>query len=301
MNAYEELVSFVAAKANYDNYYAIAETVSNLGLEASTWPYADPELKSAFERTLANAPQNADDAVVKAEALYTELRAYVESNTAAVRYHGEDFTSYIANAQGLSTSGWTGSSNFWTLNNEPYTDAEGNSNYAYIDVNSVTSFTLSQQLNNLPAGYYVLTTTARAQTGISQYQLFAENSIGTRTTHDIPVVGNSGGLFGRGWNDVFLTFVQPEAGNATIGVEASNSVNLWMSAARFRLYRLEATGDINDDGKVDVLDLTITINKKLGEEPPVFNAIHADMDYSGGLSLLDITMLINKILAQPNE
>ena len=292
---------FVVAKASYDNYYAIAETVSNLGLEDSLWPYADAELKAAFERTLADAPQNAADAVLKAEALYTELRAYVESNAAAARYQGEDFTPYITNAQGLITDGWTGSGNFWTLNNEPYTDAEGNSNYSYIDVNSVTSFTLSQQLANLPAGYYVLTTTARAQTGISHYQLFAENAIGTRTTQDIPAIGNSGGFFGRGWNDVFLTFVQPEAGNVTIGVEASNSVNLWMSAARFRLYRMEATGDVNDDGKVDVLDLTIAINKQLGEDPAVFNAIHADMDYSGGFSLLDITMLINKILTQPKE
>ena len=239
--------------------------------------------------------------MLKAEALNTSLRVYVESNAAAVRYNGEDFTSYITNAQGTSTDGWTSSSNCWTLNNEPYTDAEGNSNYSYIDVNSVTSFTLSQQLANLPQGYYVLTTTARAQTGISHYQLFAENAQGTRITQTIPAIGNTGGLFGRGWNDVFLTFVQPATGNATIGVEASNSTNLWMSAARFRLYRLEATGDVNNDGKVNILDLTILINKLLGEQPEVFNDIQADLNYSGDHSILDLTMLINIILSQPIE
>ena len=115
-------------------------------------------------------------------------------------------------------------------------------------------------------------------------------------------MGNTGGLFGRGWNDAFLTFVQPEEGTATIGVEASNgTTNFWMSAARFRLYRLEATGDVNDDGKVNILDLTIAINKLLGEEPSVFNAINADLNYSGSHSLVDITELINKILSQPAE
>ena len=293
--------AFVAAKVSYDNYYAIAAVISNLGLEDSEWPYADTTLRTAFQETLAAAPQNAADAVLKAEALNTSLRVYVESNAAAVRYNGEDYTSYITNAQGISTDGWTSSSNCWTLNNEPYTDAEGNSNYSYIDVNSVTSFTLSQQLANLPQGYYVLTTTARAQTGISHYQLFAENAQGTRTTQDIPAIGNTGGLFGRGWNDVFLTFVQPATGNATIGVEASNSTNLWMSAARFRLYRMEATGDVNNDGKVNILDLTILINKLLGEQPEVFNAIQADLNYSGDHSILDLTMLINIILSQPIE
>ena len=114
-------------------------------------------------------------------------------------------------------------------------------------------------------------------------------------------MGNSGGLFGRGWNDAFLTFVQPNNGSATIGVEASNNTNFWMSAARFRLYRLEATGDVNNDGKVNILDLTIAINKLLGEEPLVFNAINADLNYSGNHSLVDITELINKILSQPAE
>ncbi len=293
--------AFVAARAAYDNYYAVAASIESLGLDDSTLPYADPTLRTAFGELATATPQNAADAVLKAEGLYAALRAYVESNAEAAKYGGQDFTSSSANAAGGATDGWSGSSNFWTLNNEPYTDAEGNSNYAYIDVNSVSSFTLTQQLTDLPRGYYVLTTTARAQTGISKYQLFADNVNGDRTTKDIPVIGNSGGVFGRGWNDVFLTFVQPEQGNATIGVEAANSSNLWMSAARFRLYRLEADGDVNDDGEVDILDLTIAINKRLGDQPAVFNEIRADMNYDGEFSVVDITMLINKILTQPKE
>ena len=293
--------AFVAAKESYDNYYAVATVIEALGIEESAWPYADVSLKSAYEEAMNAVPQNASAAKVMTESLYTAVRAYVESNATVVRYDGEDYTSYITNAEGTSTDGWTSSSSCWTLNNEPYTDAEGGNNHSYIDVNSVTSFTLSQQLSNLPQGYYVLTTTARAQTGISHYQLFAENAQGARTSQNIPVMGNSGGLFGRGWNDAFLTFVQPNNGSATIGVEASNNTNFWMSAARFRLYRLEATGDVNNDGKVNILDLTIAINKLLGEEPLVFNAINADLNYSGNHSLVDITELINKILSQPAE
>ena len=293
--------AFVAAKESYDNYYAVATVIEALGIEESAWPYADVSLKSAYEEAMNAVPQNASAAKVMTESLYTAVRAYVESNATVVRYDGEDYTSYITNAEGTSTDGWTSSSSCWTLNNEPYTDAEGGNNHSYIDVNSVTSFTLSQQLSNLPQGYYVLTITARAQTGITHYQLFAENVQGARTSQNIPVMGNSGGLFGRGWNDAFLTFVQPNNGSATIGVEASNNTNFWMSAARFRLYRLEATGDVNNDGKVNILDLTIAINKLLGEEPLVFNAINADLNYSGNHSLVDITELINKILSQPAE
>ena len=55
-------------------------------------------------------------------------------------------------------------------------------------------------------------------------------------------------------------------------------------------------GDVNDDGVVDVSDITILINKILGLNPVPFNGQAADLDSNGTYDVSDITQLINKIL-----
>jgi hypothetical protein len=54
----------------------------------------------------------------------------------------------------------------------------------------------------------------------------------------IPAVGNSGGVFNRGWNDATLKFVVTEASNITIGAKTDNSKSGWWGVTRFRLVRL---------------------------------------------------------------
>ena len=60
----------------------------------------------------------------------------------------------------------------------------------------------------------------------------------------MPHVGNTGGIFNRGWNDNFVVFnVHEDNTPITIGVQGvAQSQYQWMSFTRFRLVRL---GDAN--------------------------------------------------------
>ena len=62
-----------------------------------------------------------------------------------------------------------------------------------------------------------------------------------------------------------------------------------------------ALGDVNEDGSVSILDLTVLINYLLSENPAAYYTPSADMNGDGSLSILDVTMLINLILSQPAE
>ena len=57
-------------------------------------------------------------------------------------------------------------------------------------------------------------------------------------------------------------------------------------------------GDANQDGQVNVSDVTELINKILGNPSSEFQSITADLDGSGDVNVSDITLLINKILGQ---
>ncbi|MBO4814275.1 MAG: choice-of-anchor D domain-containing protein [Muribaculaceae bacterium] len=55
-------------------------------------------------------------------------------------------------------------------------------------------------------------------------------------------------------------------------------------------------GDANDDGRVDVNDVTTTINYILGKNPSPFNFANADVNNSGDVNVMDVTLIINIIL-----
>ena len=55
-------------------------------------------------------------------------------------------------------------------------------------------------------------------------------------------------------------------------------------------------GDVNNDGYVNVADITILVNKVLGMDTYVFIHLQADMDGDGIFSISDITLIVNKIL-----
>ena len=56
-------------------------------------------------------------------------------------------------------------------------------------------------------------------------------------------------------------------------------------------------GDVNEDGVVDVIDVSAVVNKLLGYEPVPFNTKAADMNADGRYDILDINSIISKILA----
>lgn len=55
-------------------------------------------------------------------------------------------------------------------------------------------------------------------------------------------------------------------------------------------------GDVNEDGKVTLVDATSVINHVLNKTPSNFNEQAADINGDGKITLVDATMIINKIL-----
>ena len=55
-------------------------------------------------------------------------------------------------------------------------------------------------------------------------------------------------------------------------------------------------GDVNEDGAVDVLDVTAIINHILGKNPSPFNYNNANVNGDDTVNVLDVTALINMIL-----
>ena len=56
-------------------------------------------------------------------------------------------------------------------------------------------------------------------------------------------------------------------------------------------------GDVNDDGSIDISDITALANYILGNIPPVFIEQAADVNGDGDINISDITLLVNYILS----
>ena len=239
--------TFVNAKTNYDIFAAY-----NITLD-----YADESKKPAItsESTAAT--------------IITALRAYYESNALAEGREGAvNVTNSIANPDAMDANNgwsWSGSKND-PKNNEPWTDALGNSSHWYFDggnwnANSWTT-TMSQDLS-LPAGTYLLTAKGRAATNTTLTMAVGEEDV------ELPHVSSTGNVFDRGWGDASLEFTTDGRG-ATITVTASSStVHEWFSIADFRLVRLSLNTEVYA-GETEYTALTNAINaaeaKTLGFE-----------------------------------
>ena len=57
-------------------------------------------------------------------------------------------------------------------------------------------------------------------------------------------------------------------------------------------------GDANGDGKVDIVDVTMTISHILGQNPAGFNKLAADVNGDGKVDIVDVTSIIDMILKQ---
>lgn len=234
VDGYEEAVenlntataTFTSAKSAYDLY---AE-------------YKDVELPYAAETAKPEINE-----YTTAEVIVSLLRAYYESNAMAEGVAGaEDKTSLIKNpAAEDGTNSWTmtPSGGINVKSNEPWTD-EGNPAPKYFDSNkwgeSSWNITLTQDVT-LPQGNYLLTVKSRGADGVGM-KLMAGNE-----EQSLGVIGASGGVFNRGWNDTSIEFEVVEEGPVTIGVNGvASAIHLWMSFSDFRLVRL---GD-SEDGLV---------------------------------------------------
>lgn len=208
--------TYVAAVASYQ---ALADAKA---MELD-FAYASEEKKTAFAEALqVEAATSAKDATDKTNAIYTAARAYAESNGKAEGVVGAvDCTASVVNANFADKlNGWSSSQNggnLQTLSGESWTTSEGVTETPYYDYynGSANNQHAYQNVSGLQAGKYIVTIKARAQAGFNLYML-----INDEKKVDINEIGNTGGLFGRGWNDYTAEF---EVGNdGMVKLEVAN-------------------------------------------------------------------------------
>ncbi|MBR3619551.1 MAG: hypothetical protein IKN44_07370 [Bacteroidaceae bacterium] len=228
------------------NAYALAKGYGE-DINSTVLPYATTERLTAVTTELAATVNTAEDAETAAAAINTANRAAYESNAIAENVDGaKNRTSLIAGADGTSSVDWTTTDFCWLADSEPYTEADGNATNTYFDKNNVKSFAASQTIQ-LPAGNYILSVTARAQSGINSFKLKVTNNLAEESEVNLTAMGNANGVFGRGWNDFTVAFSQESYGDAVISIEADNTANdanLWMSWDRLRLYCIGGEGAV---------------------------------------------------------
>lgn len=208
--------TYVAAVASYQ---ALADAKA-MKLD---FAYASAEKKAAFAEALqVEAATSAKDATDKTNAIYTAARAYAESNGKAEGVKGAvDCTASVVNANFADQlNGWSSSQNggnLQPLSGESWTTSDGADKTPYYDYynGSANNQHAYQQISGLQAGKYIVTIKARAQAGFNLFML-----INGEKKVDINEIGNTGGLFGRGWNDYTAEF---EVGNdGMVKLEVAN-------------------------------------------------------------------------------
>lgn len=215
-----------AVKAATETYVAAVASYQALA-DAKTmeldFAYASAEKKTAFAEALqVEAATSAKDATDKTNAIYTAARAYAESNGKAEGVEGAvDCTASVVNANFADQlNGWSSSQNGGNLNAynwESWTSSQGSNTEFYYDYynGDANNQHAYQNVSGLQAGKYIVTIKARALAGFNLYML-----INDEKKVDINEIGNTGGLFGRGWNDYTAEF---EVGNdGMVKLEVAN-------------------------------------------------------------------------------
>ena len=235
--------AFTGAKSNYDAFVAAK------AVDYPTLVYAATSKRTALDNAQsAAAATSASDADTKTTAIQVAARQYYESHALAEGVTGAvNVTELIINADftGVSISGtsagaWTFDQTGGNVNintNEPFTDGSGSSEHSYFDYynGSNNNQNIHQVISDLTPGRYMLTATGRGHSNFNnnlQLYVVGKGSV------VIPAIGNTGGVFDRGWNDANLEFVQPTKGDITIGAKTNNSKAQWWGVTRFRLVKI---------------------------------------------------------------
>ena len=212
------------------SYQTLADAKAHV---AESYPYASANKLAAFNTAKSEDAKSAADAEAKTKA----IRAYVESNGKAEGVTGAiDCTDKVANSNFTNgTNGWTstvGKGN--TMANEPWTTSDGVSKASYYDwyngdANDQHAY---QEVSGLEPGKYIVTVKARAAVDIDLWML-----INDEKKLDIQEVGNTGNVFGRGWNDFTTEFEVGNDGKVKLEV-ASLKGKYWFGFSDVRLYKV---------------------------------------------------------------
>ena len=94
-----------------------------------------------------------------------------------------------------------------------------------------------------------------------------------------------------------------DSGQTMLGIAPDDSGHSPVSG-KWELYMITATeiysavvvGDVNEDGMVNIADVTCLIDYLLGSNPQPFNELNADVDHSSTINIADVTALIDILL-----
>ena len=232
-------INFNEAKVSYQ------ALVDAKKLQQKELAYASKDKYTAFTTSKEVTPKTAADAEAKAKAIIAARRAYVESNGKAEGVVGaEDCTSKVTNPNFTDgVNGWIQSQDDKgsILNGETWTNADGNKGGNYYDYwNGENNQRVSQEVANLTPGKYIVTVKARATQGFWMYLRINDND---KKATDINEIGNTGGVFDRGWNDYTAEFTVGEDGKVKIEVgnykpDGVNNKAGWFGFGDVRLDRL---------------------------------------------------------------
>lgn len=247
--------TLTAAKATYQ------ALVNAKNAEQSELPYAESSKYNALTTAKTveiTAETTATDAETYTANITTALRAYYESNGKAEGVTGAvDCTDKVTNADfsdGLN--GWSssqGGGELGTLNGETWTNADGSAGGKYYDYNNGSANNQHgyQVVTGLDPGKYIVTLKARAKSGFYLYLFVNDNK-----KVDINEIGNTGGVFDRGWNDYTAEFIVDKAGSVKIEVANTPPSNQagWFGFGDVRLFRI---------GELDAVTLDETTNNTI--------------------------------------
>ena len=306
---YKEILAAIeplkAAVATYNdvNAHFVAFADAKAKYATIDTKYASDEKIAAVNAIAEKTPATADEADALKADYIKAVRSLVESNALAEGVEGAtNYTESIKNANADALDGWTialGEINkgaIKVLNNEPFTDAEGNSTHSYFDGGSwndnAWDVTFSQDVT-LPKGKYLLTATSRASADLTSFALFAGEA-----RAEMKHVGASGELFDRGWNDNSVEFeVTEDDAVVNLGVQGvTDKQHQWMSFTRFRLVKVgevaPAYTEVNSIAELRA----IKVESKWDEVPVKINlhdakitALHKSSDY--GMEMIDFAIL----------
>lgn len=247
-NIQECTTAFTAAQPKYQ---ALVDAKTLVQEELA---YASKDKYTAFTTSKEATATTAADAETKANAIISARRAYVESNGMAEGVVGaEDCTSKVTNPNFTDgVNGWIQSQDDKgsILNGETWTNADGTKDGNYYDYwNGENNQRVSQEVANLTPGKYIVTVKARAQQGFWMYLRINDND---KNATDINEIGNTGGVFDRGWNDYTAEFTVGENGKVKIEVgnykpDGVDNKGGWFGFGDVRLVRLSEAVTLDED------------------------------------------------------
>ena len=240
--------AFKKLTAAIETFKAAAPSYNKLedakAIEETKLPYASASKYTALTAAKNAIPTSASDALVKVNDIAVARRAYVESNGKAEGVVGaEDCTAKVVNPNFANQKeGWEEGQDKkgTTLIGETWTNADGTKGGYYYDYyNKENNMYLSQTVSGLAAGKYIVTVKARASQDLS-YMYVRIN--GNNATH-INAIGNTGGVFDRGWSDYTTEFTVGDDGQVIIAVghykpDRVNNKGGWFGFGDVRLVRL---------------------------------------------------------------